>query len=306
MKQVGILLAVFLWMGAIIAQQIPLFSNYNASLLTVNPAYAGSKEKTVFSLVNRNQWIGFKGAPTTQALNIHTPILYRNMGVGLALLKDKIGPLSNTSIHLNFAYQIKLSKSSYIAMGIRGGGDFMAGSFNQLKTIESEDPLLLNTSIAIFSPNFGVGAYYKCQKAFIGFSVPYLIKHQYSPSSSAILYSLKQHFYLTAGMNEKLKMKMQYIPSLIVKYTQAAPIQLELTNILKVKNKYEIGLAYRLTDAYIALLGIQITNKVKLGYSFDWSFANRTFKNNQGSHEVYLRYSPSLTKKIEEVTPRYL
>ncbi len=56
------------------AQQLPQFTQYMYNTISINPAYAGSREIMVINVLNRNQWAGINGAPITQTLSAHTSI----------------------------------------------------------------------------------------------------------------------------------------------------------------------------------------------------------------------------------------
>lgn len=289
-----------------VAQQIPMFSNYRSTILSFNPAYAGSKDVGALNILNRNQWVGFKGSPNTQGINFHAPIKYRNVGIGLALLNDQIGPLKSTSINFNFAYKIKVSNQGKLALGIRGGGAFFMGDLSSLSTIEENDPLLIGTSTTSFLHNFGTGLYYQDNKSYFGVSVLNMLEHQRTISNVLPFYSLNRHFFISGGSRLDVSDNIQFIPSFLTKYVVNAPIEIELTTLVEFKERYSLGVAYRVTDAWVLLMGLQLNKKINLNYSYDWSFSNSTFKYNQGSHEVLLSFDIPARKKIEIVTPRFL
>ena len=54
-----------------IAQQLPQFTQYMYNTISVNPAYAGSREALSVVGLHRSQWVGFQGGPITQTLSIH-------------------------------------------------------------------------------------------------------------------------------------------------------------------------------------------------------------------------------------------
>jgi hypothetical protein len=62
---------------------------------------------------------------------------------------------------------------------------------------------------------------------------------------------------------------------------------------------------YRTGDAFGILAGLNITDQLAVGYSFDWSTANTTFKYNQGSHEIMVRYDFIFKEKKIVRSPRY-
>ena len=57
------------------AQQDPMFTKYMFNTLIYNPAYAGTKDHLSIGLLHRDQWVKLEGAPTTQTLTVHTPLL---------------------------------------------------------------------------------------------------------------------------------------------------------------------------------------------------------------------------------------
>ena len=57
------------------AQQDAMFTHYSFNTLAVNPGYAGSRDALTITGLNRSQWVGFDGAPVTQTLKLHTPLL---------------------------------------------------------------------------------------------------------------------------------------------------------------------------------------------------------------------------------------
>ena len=233
MKIISIIILVFIAVLNFRGQQEAMFTHYNYTPLSFNAAYAGNKETTEVSIINRNQWVGFKGAPITQAINIDAPIKYRNIGIGLSVLNDKIGPLATTSVNFNFAYKFKITKKGIIALGLRGGGDLLKSSANSLETIVANDPFLINNASSLLVPNFGAGIYFKQKNTFIGIGVPRLLTKEYDNSSGTILYTIEKHYYLTGGVHIKLRDKIIYMPTVLAKYTRGAPLEVELTNLFQ-------------------------------------------------------------------------
>ena len=61
---------------------------------------------------------------------------------------------------------------------------------------------------------------------------------------------------------------------------------------------------FRTGDAVGALIGFDITEQFHVGYSYDWSYGLKTFKYNQGSHEIILRYDFEFIDKKQIHSPR--
>jgi hypothetical protein len=57
-------------------------------------------------------------------------------------------------------------------------------------------------------------------------------------------------------------------------------------------------------DAVGGLVGLDITDQLHIGYSYDWSYGLSTAKYNKGSHEIILRYDFEFLSKKQIHSPR--
>jgi len=73
------------------AQQLPQFSQYMFNTISVNPAYAGSRETISLVGLHRSQWVGLEGGPSTQTLSVHSPLENEKIGLGLSIINDELG-----------------------------------------------------------------------------------------------------------------------------------------------------------------------------------------------------------------------
>ena len=73
-----------------------MYTHYAFNTLAINPGYAGSREALTLTALHRSQWVGFEGAPITQTLTLHAPLLDNKLGLGLSILNDNIGPTNFT------------------------------------------------------------------------------------------------------------------------------------------------------------------------------------------------------------------
>jgi type IX secretion system PorP/SprF family membrane protein len=110
---------------------------------------------------------------------------------------------------------------------------------------------------------------------------------------------------LIAGAVFKLADNLAFKPTTLVKVTEGAPVQADVTASFIIMKKLLIGAMYRSGDAVGGLLGFDITNQLHMGYSYDWSYALETSKYNQGSHELILRYDFIFPSKRQIHSPRY-
>jgi type IX secretion system PorP/SprF family membrane protein len=167
------------------AQQVPMYTHYMYNTLAVNPAYAGSRDALTLTGLYRSQWVGFKGAPETQTFTMHTPLRNEHIGLGLAVVNDKIGPVNNTSVVGDFAYRIKLNEKSKLAFGISAGANLFQANLSALNLDQQTDPTFQNNVNNHVTPNVGFGAYYSRERFYAGVSSPCLLQNTYSIATKA-------------------------------------------------------------------------------------------------------------------------
>ncbi|MCW3104779.1 MAG: hypothetical protein JWO09_3219 [Bacteroidetes bacterium] len=291
------------------AQQAPMYTHYMYNTLSINPGYAGSRDALTITALHRSQWVDFKGAPVTQTLTLHTPLRNEHIGVGLSVINDKIGPTHNTSLFADFAYIMRLNKSSKLALGLSAGANIFQSSLGSLNLDQSTDPVFQSNIGNHITPNFGFGAYYSRERFYAGISAPSLLQNNYSvtnlPDGTTLTGKEQRHYFLIAGTMLKLTSNLDFKPTALVKVTPAAPIQADVTASFIIMKKLLLGGMYRTGDAVGALVGVDITDQFHVGYSFDWSYGLKTFKYNQGSHEIVLRYDFIYSSKKQIHSPRY-
>lgn len=299
------ILAIFAYLG-VIAQQQAMFTHYSFNTLAVNPAYAGSRDALTVTGLYRNQWVGFEGAPVTQTLTVHTPVI-KQLGLGLSILNDKIGPTSSTSLYADVSYSIPFSdtKNSKLAFGLKSGINLLQSNLNQVNTDNSSDNSFSGIESRQALPNFGLGAYYHNDKWYAGLSSPTIIQNSISTLKGTDGAKEIRHYFLIAGavfdLNENLKFK----PTTYLKVTKSVPLELDLTGMFILKEKLELGAMLRTTDAFGALLGYNVKPNMRLGYSYDFSYGNTTLKYNGGSHELMFRYDFIYNENKKIKSPRY-
>ncbi len=290
------------------AQQDAMFTHYMFNTLAVNPGYAGTRDALTVTGLHRTQWVGFNGAPTTQTLTLHSPIYNENMGLGLSILADKIGPTDLKTIYVDYSYRIKVNEKSSLRFGLKAGLNIRQNGLADLSLNDPNDQSFSVNEESHLLPNFGFGMYYYTDKYYVGLSIPRLLQNDFNTNvvtGGTDIASEKRHYFLIAGtvfnVNENIKLK----PTTLLKVTHGAPVELDITGTLLFKDLVWAGLMYRTGDALGVLIGANITPQLAIGYSYDWSFGNRTFKYNYGSHEIMLMYDFIYKDKSKIRSPRY-
>lgn len=270
----------------IFAQQDPQYTQYMYNMNILNPAYAGSQGVTSIGILGRTQWVGVEGSPQTFTVAGHTA-LGNNLGIGLSLIHDEIGPAREDNAYADISYTIRVSEEGRLAFGIKAGVTFL--NVRELFTLEP-DPL--NVPVNQTSPNFGAGLYYYTDKFYLGLSAPNFLETIHLRKGNGIVStaSEKMHYFLTSGyvfnVGENLKLK----PSTMIKAAAGAPLSVDLSANLLLDDKFEFGLNYRFDDSVSAMVGFQVNQDFRIGYAYDHTLT--PFGNfNSGSHEIMLLFN---------------
>ena len=141
-------------------QYDPLYTQYMFNTLALNPAYAGTSGVLNAMVLSRHQWVGFEDAPSTQTFSIQTPVASRNVGAGLSIVHDKIGPVTNTNAFFDYSYQFNLNRTVKMSLGIKGGLSHFKKNLSGYITEIGVDDDAYNEAIQTkLFPNFGFGFY---------------------------------------------------------------------------------------------------------------------------------------------------
>ncbi len=307
LKKLSILFFVLCGFTAMFAQQEAMYTHYMYNTLGVNPAYAGSRNALTMTALHRSQWVGFDGAPTTQTFTVHSPFYNEAVNLGLSFINDRIGPVNNTAVFIDYAFCFNVTKKSKLALGLKLG--FNSYSFD-LANLNSTNPNDVANNIAerSMSPNFGFGLYYSADNFYFGLSTPKLFQNNYHFEESSLSSGLsieKRHFYTIMGGIIPIVEDVKFKPTAFLKVTEGAPIEGDVTAGFIFYDQFHTGIMYRTGDAIGGLVGYNISEQLFAGYSFDWSFVAQTGKYNGGSHEIVLRYDFIFSHLKRIRSPRY-
>jgi type IX secretion system PorP/SprF family membrane protein len=275
------------------AQYDPMFTNYMWNEMFINPAYTGTRNAISIVGVLRTQWIGLDGAPDTQTLTVHSPLLQNQAGVGIRVAHESIGITKQTFFNGSFAYKFILGPGR-LSMGLSLG---MVFKRDLLATVHTTDPGDINFSMnspVMVWPNAGFGLYYYTSKYYAGFSIPRLINNKIATDVGVVeaknTFEFKNmNYFLTGGYVFKIAPEIKLKPTAMLRIAYAAPFQFDISANALFKELIWGGLAYRTGDALSLLLGMQINPNLRVGYSYDITL-NRLHKVNSGSHEITIGY----------------
>ncbi|RYF20856.1 MAG: type IX secretion system membrane protein PorP/SprF [Flavobacteriales bacterium] len=283
------LVIIFMFFSVVCsAQQDSQFTQYMYNTIEINPAYAGSRGVlSVFGLY-RTQWVGLDGAPETSTFSVNTPLNNSNLGLGVSLVNDKIGPTNENTLSADLSYSIQTSESFKLSFGIKGTANLF--NLDPSKLNYEVDEQLQDISNK-FTPNVGAGIYYHSDRAYFGLSVPNFIETNRYDDNDTAIFKEKINYYFMAGYVFNLD-RLEYIkfkPALLTKLVEGAPLQIDVSGNFMFNDKFVVGLAYRWSASVSAMAGFQVTKGMYIGYGYDHE-TTQLRRYNSGSHEIFLRF----------------
>ncbi len=299
-----------LFLGLLLLISVPLFAqqdsqytHYMYNTIAVNPAYAGSRNVLSAVLMHRTQWQGIQGAPKTQLLSINSPLNY-NVGIGASVLRDEIGPATETQFAVDYSYTLALNnKDTKLAFGLKGGLNSLTVDFTKLLIYDPTDVSFQENISGRLSPIVGVGTYLYNERWYLGVSVPNLLKTKHYNHTSISTAKESAHLNIIGGYVFNLSENVQYKPAFLVKAVKGSPIALDFSSSFLIGEKLILGASYRLDAAVSAMVGIQASRKFMFGYAYDYDTTD-IGNYNSGSHEFLLRFE-LFTKVKGKVSPRF-
>lgn len=279
------------WQRPARAQQDPMYTQYMDNLLVINPGYAGSLDIGKFLLVSRNQWVSFPNAPKTSSVSYHTALPNNDVGLGLSIMNDKIGPQRQIGIYADYSYKVQVAENYKLGMGLKGGVSFYRAALTELNPLEP-DPIFSNDIYKNFLPSFGVGFYLYSDVTYFGLSVPNLIRNTISRDDYLTDYVQKEeiHLYFIAGHQFDLSSDFQLKANTLFRYVPIAPPTLDVTALFGFRERFWAGPMFRLGDAFGFLAQFNATDRILIGYSYDLTYSELNAFNN-GTHEIMFSYS---------------
>ncbi|MBS1634990.1 MAG: type IX secretion system membrane protein PorP/SprF [Bacteroidetes bacterium] len=306
MKKSAILplsIMMLFFVSALHSQQEAQYSMYMFNPLSVNSAYAGTRDAFSAVLLYRNQWTGFKGAPQTTNLSLHAPIRYSNLSLGLSVVDDRLGTTQTTGIKGDIAYKIRLNrKKHYLSFGLKTGVDLFSASQTKALINDNTDATYSNV---INRPLFNVGAgiYYYGKRHYLGLSTPKLVENVYDNTGNTRRFKQVQHYYLMGGIVIPVNSVVQFKPSFVVKAVENAPLSADINASFLFYDRLWVGGMYRLKESCGLNVVFYINEYLTLGYAYDYTLTKlRNY--NTGSHEIMIGFDMNRRQRSFK-TPRY-
>lgn len=291
-------------------QQDPQFTQFFYNKLIMNPAYAGAKDAICVTLLNRNQWVGYKGAPTSTLISADMPVWKsgdNQIAAGVTAYMDYIGYEKNYSLRFAGTYRRTNLGPGALAVGFDLGFSnkgIEAPVWNYPSPNGQGDPNIPAPGSAQndFGLDLGLGVYYHTDNWYAGVSCLHLAGWDYK----SINIRQARNLYFMGGYTFSFNHPdWQLNPNILVK-TDFSTAQLDVNANVIWKEYYWAGLTYRIQDAVAINIGLSMgafsqspfLRGLQVSYSYDIN-TSRLNSFNSGTHEIVLRYCFKLEKPVE-------
>ena len=316
---------IFLWAATILfsktvnAQQDVQFSQYIFTGLALNPAYAGYKEETIIHILYRDQWTGLTGAPKTISVLMDGIAQDERIGLGGKVIQDELGAQTSLTAMGVFAYRVPLNDESKLAFGLGVGVDQYGLNPSKLMTETLNDPAYGNLQTNLIQPDFQFGLFFSTPTYYAAFSATDLFANFQGSNPAYLVIYRNRHYYLQGGGLFNISSDLKLKPSVILKEDFLGPTNLDLNLFLLLSDRIWVGGSYRRAvnifpkhklqtnliqnDAYSILAEFFVTDRLRIGYSFDYT-TNLLKDVNNGTHEISIGYT-FRSHRAPILSPRY-
>lgn len=329
-------IAIFLffscWQPAV-AQQRPHYTQYILNNYILNPALSGIENYTDLKLSARDQWVGFAGRPQTFYLSVHAPIGKKDYkssatsfavpgenprgtaywenytaseahhGVGFSVVNDITGNYNVFTANVSYAYHLGLSANTNLAAGFSGG--ISKVNYNRAKSTPAVvgDPGIGANGNVLYKtrPDLNAGLWLYSGDYFVGLSAQQIIPQKVAFVNDSLGLQLTPHLFGTAGYRFLLNEEINAVPSVMVKSTSGAPVQVDFNVKVQYLDLLWLGGGYRFGNGYMGMLGLNVGNTFNVGYSYDFT-TTAIGTASRGTHEIVIGFL--LGNKYDDSCPR--
>lgn len=314
-KKLLVFLAIVFMAQYGFAQQNPQHTLYVMNSYLINPAVGGIESFIDVKAGYRAQWNGISGSPQTTYLSFHAPLksnkslssnanpvrnnfnnrfdhttnqVSRHHSLGGVVQQDKTGNFERYLVNMSYGYHLPLNRSYTLSMGVSGGVINQRIDLESVRLADNGDPLL-TAGNSIVQPDLNFGLWLYSQKYYLGLSGTRLIPSDNSFTASEIRQEQSPSFYMITGFRfRSVLTKIQYIPSILIRYNEDAPTAVELSLKAIYNQRLWAGAVVKSNEAVALFLGLAVNSTVDFSYSFDYGFSDTVDRLSSGTHEVVL------------------
>lgn len=202
-------------------------------------------------------------------------------GLGFTILNDKTGPLNRIAAYGSYAYHIPVGRQTSLSFGFSLGVqeitvDASSVDFGQANPV---DPAVAGSGyLDKLEPDVNAGLWLSNKSYFVGLSAQQIIAVPINASNETtsggvelMTGKLIPHTFLTAGYKILISDDVSLLPSIMLRYVQPLPVGFDVNAKIQYQDLFWLGFSYRYQGGFAAMLGVNISSTVNLGYSYDYT-----------------------------------
>jgi type IX secretion system PorP/SprF family membrane protein len=287
--------------------QDPIFTQFYANPLYLNPAFAGAARCPRICLNYRNQWPGINGTTyATYSASYDQHVDAISGGLGLLVTHDVAGQgtLATTNVSGIYSYLLPVTRNFSLKFAAQGTWFQKSIDWSKLNfgdMIDASRGFVYNTNEvqklnSKSGVDFSAGVLGFSKYIFVGAAVNHLTQPDEGLLGTAPLpMKITAHAGAVIPVGDKSS-EMSISPNIL--YQQQQNFQQLNLGMYITKGPIVGGLWYRNRDAFILLIGIQ-QHFFKLGYSYDITsskLANATAGSHEFSFQLQFECKPKKKK----------
>ena len=261
----------FIWwlmLGSVAYGQSDIFLTQQwLSRINMNPAATGNSNHVDLFLLNRQQWVGFENAPSTNLLNAHSYFNTIRSGLGFSLLFDKLGVSHQTvNAMMSYAYHLDLTDKMLLSMGLSGG--LYNNSWDPKRnTFSQEDGMeLMADKSSRTATDFNTGLELNGYGFTFGMSITHLLN---SAPEKSFTGKPGREVYSYVRYRGAINQNIDLAPGLMFRNGNHSNFfDINITGYYL--KKYWAGLSFRPKNSFAVMLGFEY-NMFRVGYAYDRS-----------------------------------
>lgn len=286
--------------SALLAQQLPQYTQFIFNKTGYNPAAAGSSLKSPTEIIfgGRTQWIGLNNNPKVAFLSANYTFIpkhaYKNWhSAGVYIDQDRNGVFVDNSIYLGYAFHQLITKKTVMAVGVFAG---LKQFYLNSSLIDRNDPAIASSARSFLAyPDVVPGIRISNKKFFADLSLwqvtVFRQKGYFSSKQIGSPSALPLHYIFSIGKKMSLPFDNNLMVAVNMRGTYKTIPNLELNVMNYWYQRFAYGFSIRHTNFIAGIFQIRIVNNLVVGFAYDMS-VNKLFKPALNTVEVMIGISP--------------
>ncbi len=300
------------------SQQMAQYSQYLRNQFMINPGAAGVYDFSDVTIGGRVQWAGFNNAPKTTYVSYSAPLavglarskynpgLLMSSGhaknpeiktgkfkhaIGSQMVADEYGAFRKIQFSGTYAIHIPINRNYNLSFGTKLGVTNHTFLKDRAIVANSETDNTYsnytNSQTNVSTLDIGTGLYFYSKQLFFGIAADQLTGDKISFGTGSANFDPRVHLTVTGGYKIPVGNDFTITPAFLVKYMNPIVPTIETSVQFEYAEWFWVAASYRHKDALIGMIGLNISNRFKFGYSYDFSISKFSTYSS-GGHEIIL------------------